>query len=77
MMRFMARGDRLMVVSALVALAPSACTAIGADWFPDRVLRGGSWGSNPGVMRATYRCRCSPTNPLNHNVEFRCARTPW
>jgi formylglycine-generating enzyme required for sulfatase activity len=37
-----------------------------------RVLRGGSWGSYPGIVRVSYRLRYEPSDRLA-NFGFRCA----
>ncbi len=39
-----------------------------------RVLRGGSWDSLPGLLRAAKRVRDNPSRPY-YNLGFRCART--
>lgn len=41
----------------------------------DRVIRGGSWGSDPQALRVSYRFRYAPTY-RDGNLGFRVARTP-
>lgn len=40
-----------------------------------RVQRGGSWSSDPGLLRAAHRVRSNPSNAAD-DVGLRCARTP-
>ena len=45
------------------------------DWYSEdkkyRVLRGGSWGSNPYYLRAAYRTTAPPSHPGSYHG-FRC-----
>lgn len=41
----------------------------------ERVIRGGSWGSDPQALRVSYRFRYAP-NYRDANLGFRVARTP-
>jgi formylglycine-generating enzyme required for sulfatase activity len=45
----------------------------GSDDASDKVLRGGSWFSDPFFMRSADRVRYAPTDRF-HNVGFRCAQ---
>ena len=45
----------------------------GPDSGQSRVLRGGSWGNNPIILRSAFRSYNSPVNRLD-NFGFRCAR---
>lgn len=45
----------------------------GPNTGEDRVLRGGSWGSNARGMRSVYRSRVSPSYRLNV-IGFRLAQ---
>ncbi|MDP8225405.1 MAG: formylglycine-generating enzyme family protein [Candidatus Lernaella stagnicola] len=42
---------------------------------PYRVLRGGSWGSNPRSVRASFRIRIQPSITFYFNGGFRCVGT--
>ena len=55
-----------LVADCYDADSGSACTR--------RVLRGGSWGSRPELVRSAYRSWCAPTLRNLHNG-FRVART--
>ena len=54
-----------LVADCYDADSASACTR--------RVLRGGSWGSRPELVRSAYRSWCAPTLRNLHNG-FRVAR---
>jgi formylglycine-generating enzyme required for sulfatase activity len=54
--------------------APSDGTAWTTGGSGHRVLRGGSWGDNPGNLRAASRSRCSPGYRISL-VGFRLSRT--
>ena len=54
-----------LVADCYDADSVSACTR--------RVLRGGSWGSRPELVRSAYRSWCAPTLRNLHNG-FRVAR---
>lgn len=57
---------------------PDSVKAVGGAWTikggSDRVLRGGSWNSDPRVLRSAYRNRFGPDNRDDY-LGFRVART--
>jgi len=56
--------------------APTDATrAVTTGGCPSRVLRGGSWGNSPQLLRAVFRDRSAP-GIRNSGIGFRLARTP-
>lgn len=45
-----------------------------SEWGSGKVIRGGSWKSDPGALRSAYRTGGDPANRLNDRG-FRCARS--